>query len=499
MPRPGRRKAGSRGRESGGRRRGRGTGSRGGRAPARVAAVSLGCPKNLVDTEVMLGLLRESGFSLVSDAEQADVLLVNTCCFIEAAREEGAEALGEAVQWRRSHEMGALVCAGCWPQMESGRLGERFPEIDAFMGPGDVPRVVSVVAGALEGRGAKAPEATPSSYLYDDGTPRVLATAPWTAYVKIAEGCSHRCRFCVIPRLRGRYRSRHLGSIVREAGGLAAGGVREINLVAQDTTAYGRDRAEGDIADVLSEVAGLEGLRWVRLLYAFPGRVTRRLIEVMAGEPKICEYIDVPFQHADRGVLRRMGRPGDGESYLRLIGRLREAMPDVAIRSSFLVGFPGERPGEFRRLLEFVEAAQLDRAGVFCFSRERGTPAAEMEGQVAREVAQERYHELMMLQQSISLGRNQRWVGQEMEVLIEAGGDSQGEWVGRSFRDAPEIDGTVKVRAGSLDLRPGQFIRAVVVEAEPYDLLAEPAVGGDSRQAGATRSAGRGCGRGRRR
>ena len=460
-----------------------------------VGVISLGCPKNLVDTEVMLGLLREAGYRLVSDPEQAEVLLVNTCCFTEQARAEAAEALSEAVQWRRSATGRALICAGCWPEMEAPELRTTFPEIDAYMGPGDVPRVVSVVERALAGSGPQRPESRPSSFIYDEATPRLRTTAPWTAYLKIADGCRHRCRFCVIPRLRGRYRSRPLASVIAEAQQLAAEGVREINLVAQDTTAYGTDvKAKGkwekekgerpdgnDIAGLLSALAGIEGVRWLRLLYGFPTAVTRKLVAVMAREERVCKYLDLPFQHGDRAVLRGMGRPGDGSSYLKLIARLRQAMPDIAIRSSFIVGFPGEGEDEFRRLLEFIEAAQLDRAGAFCYSPERGTPAAEMEGQVPSEVAQRRYHEFMVLQQRISLSRNRRWVGREIEALIEAPGERKacpersrrGEWIGRSFRDAPEIDGTVKVRGAGPDVKPGEFVTVRVTEAEPYDLSAE--------------------------
>ncbi|MFB3880552.1 MAG: 30S ribosomal protein S12 methylthiotransferase RimO [Armatimonadota bacterium] len=448
---------------------------------AAVGVISLGCPKNLVDTEVMLGLLREAGHRIVSDPDQADVLLVNTCCFIEQARQEAARELGEAIEWRRRTEGRALICAGCWPEMEAPELRERFPEIDAYMGPGDVPRVVSVVERALAGAGATGPQARPASFIYDAKMPRLRATAPWTAYLKIADGCRHRCRFCVIPRLRGRYRSRPLTSIVAEASQLASEGVREVNLVAQDTTAYGKAKGktqkakgrpdEAGIAELLSALAGIEGIHWVRLLYSYPTGVTEHLIEVMAREERVCKYLDLPFQHADRGVLRRMGRPGDGDSYLKLIGRLRAAMPDIAIRSSFIVGYPGESEQEFRRLLEFVQAAELDRAGAFCFSPERGTPAAEMEEQVPGEVAQERYHDFMMLQQRVSLSRNRRWVGREMEVLIEAAGGRKGEWVARSFRDAPEIDGTVKVRGSRAPLTPGKFVQCQVTGAEEYDLV----------------------------
>jgi ribosomal protein S12 methylthiotransferase len=466
---------------------------RGGRSQARaVGVVSLGCPKNLVDTEVMLGLLREAGFRAVSAPEQADVLLVNTCCFIAQAREEAAEALREAVEWRRAGDGRALICAGCWPEMEAAELRSMFPEIDAYMGPGDVPNVVLVVERALARAGPQRPQARPSSFIYDETMPRVRATAPWTAYLKIADGCRHRCRYCVIPRLRGRYRSRPMGSIVAEARHLCAEGVREINLIAQDTTAYGRDTGEADIAELLSALARLEGVRWFRLLYGFPTAVTDRLIEVMAREDRICKYLDLPFQHAEREVLRRMGRPGDAQSYLRLVGRLRAAMPEIAIRSSFIVGFPGEGEDEFRRLLDFIEAAQLDRAGAFCFSPERGTPAATMSDQVPGEVAQERYHEFMVVQQRVSLARNQRWVGRELEALIEAPGEQQGEWTGRSCRDAPEIDGTVKVRGAGAKLKLGEFVRCRVVAAEPYDLVAE-------RLRQATRPVPRSPGRGRRR
>ena len=442
---------------------------------SRLGAISLGCPKNLVDTEVMLGLLREAGFRIVTDPRQADVLLVNTCCFIAPARQESAEALPEAAALRREGTAQALICAGCWPQADAPGLRARFPEIDALIGPGDVGKIVSVIEQAIAGVPTLHP-VSPPSYLHDQTTPRVRATPPWTAYLKIAEGCDHRCRFCVIPRLRGRYRSRTADSLLAEARALAASGVRELNLIAQDTTAYGRDLAGPDIADLLAALAGIEEIHWLRLLYAFPSRVSARLIEVMAGHPAICQYIDLPFQHADRELLRRMGRPGDGEAYLRLIARLREAMPDIAIRSTFLVGFPGEDDRAFGQLLAFLEAARLDRAGAFCYSREAGTPAATRPDQVPAEVAEARYHQLMARQQAISLARNQAWVGREIEVLIESPGAERGEWVGRSFRDAPEIDGSVLVRSPH-SLRPGEFVRATITGAEPYDLagrLAEP-------------------------
>ncbi len=449
----------------------RGRASRGRRAPRpAVGVISLGCPKNLVDTEVMLGLLGEAGCALVANPGDADVILVNTCSFIAAAREESARALEEAIEWKKEGTVKAVVCAGCWPRHELTALHARYPEVDAFMGPGDVPRVVSVVEAALAGKGRERLLSPEPAYLYDDATPRLRATPPWTAYVKIAEGCSHGCAFCVIPRLRGPSRCRPMASVVSEARALADQGVIEVNVVAQDATAYRDPETGEDIADLLGALAHIPGLRWIRLLYAFPTGVTSRLIEVMAEEPTICKYLDLPFQHADREVLRGMGRPGDGEQYLRLIAELRQAMPDIAIRSTFLVGFPGESERAFGQLLAFVEAAQLDRVGAFTFSAEEGTRAAEMPDQVPPEEARERYHRLMSRQQTISLARNQRWVGRTLEVLTERPGAERGEWVGRSFRDAPEIDGTVVI-ASRRALRPGDLATVKVSGAEPYDLF----------------------------
>ncbi len=434
--------------------------------------ISLGCPKNLVDTEVMLGLLREAGFAITTDSQQADLLIVSTCCFIGAARQESANALSEAAELRRSGRAQALVCAGCWPERDAETLRKQFPEIDALMGPGDVADIVGIVWRALEGGGAMERLLSPPSYLYDETVPRLRATPPWTAYVKIAEGCDHRCRFCVIPRIRGRYRSRAVGSVVAEAESLARDGIREINLIAQDTTAYGRDLNGPDIADLVAALATVEGLHWIRLLYTFPTRVTSRLIEAMAAHGTVCKYIDVPFQHADRGLLRRMGRPGGGSGYLKLIERLRGAMPEIAIRTTFLIGFPGETRQAFERLLEFVDAAQLDRAGAFVYSAEPGTPAAEMPDQVPAKTAQERLHELMVRQQTVSLARNRDWIGRQIEVLVESQGPPRNTWVGRSFRDAPEIDGSVIVRTGRRPMQPGRFVCAEVIGAEPYDLRA---------------------------
>jgi len=447
--------------------------------PVAVGTISLGCPKNLVDTEVMLGLLQQAGFSLVGDPAQADILLVNTCCFIGEARDEAAEALEEAIAWRRTPKARALIVAGCWPQSDPYHLRQHFPEIDAMLGPDDVPRIVEIVDRALQGDTGRLESApadlrpAPPTYLYDETTPRLRTTPPWTAYVKIAEGCGHHCRFCVIPSLRGAYRSRRLDSVVAEAEALAADGMVEVNLIAQDTSAYGRDTHEADLAELLSRLSAIEGLRWVRTLYGYPTSITSRLIDTMAAHPQLCDYLDIPFQHADREVLRRMGRPGEGSTYLELIEKLRAAMPDIALRSAFIVGYPGETEAEFQHLLDFLEAAQLDRAGAFIYSPEAGTSAAELPDPVPAQVAEERYHRVMTAQQGISLERNRRWVGRDLEVLVEAPTED-GHWAGRSFRDAPEIDGLVLLRSGQRRLRPGRFVTARITEAQPYDLVGRP-------------------------
>ncbi len=451
--------------------------------PITVGTISLGCPKNLVDTEVMLGLLRQAGFSLVGEPEQADILLVNTCCFIGEARQEATEAIEEAIVWRRSPRARALLVAGCWPQSDPYHLRQHFPEIDALLGPDDVPRIVEIVNRALGGETGRLESApadfrpappTAPTYLYDETTPRLRTTPPWTAYLKIAEGCGHHCRFCVIPSLRGAYRSRGLESVVAEASAMASQGVREVNLIAQDTSAYGRDTREADIAELLARLAQIEGLHWIRMLYGYPTSITPRLIETMASQAAVCRYLDIPFQHADREVLRRMGRPGEGSTYLDLIAKLRAAMPDIAIRSAFIVGYPGETEDEFRHLLDFLEAAQLDRAGAFTYSPEAGTPAAALPDHVPAEVAEQRYHRFMAAQQTISLARNRRWVGRELEVLVEAPQEKAG-WMGRSFRDAPEIDGLVLLRPGRRALRAGEFVTARITGAEPYDLVGRAA------------------------
>ena len=466
-------------------------------SPPKVGIISLGCPKNLVDSEVMAGYLAEAGFGFVARPEEAEVIVVNTCSFIGPAVEEAKQSLREMVELKRHGNCRILLCAGCLPQREGQALAGEFPEVDAFLRVDDLPHVAKIAGRLLglwsreEGLPAKAlasagpesgalgqnieqaqikmPDAGMPSYLYDDTTPRLQATPPWTAYVKIAEGCLHRCSFCTIPAIRGRFRSRRPESVVREVEGLARRGVKEIVLIAQDSTAYGRDNG-ASLPALLRRLEQIPGIRWIRLMYSFPGEVTKELLAVMADSDRICHYLDLPLQHAHPAILRRMHRAGSGESYLEMIARLRAALPDIALRSAFIVGFPGEGEREFQALLDFLQQAQSDRVGAFIYCREAGTAAAEMEDQVPAEIARERYERLMLAQQEISRQKNLAWVGKELQVLVET--VAKKGLVGRSFRDAPEIDGEVIIEPprGKANPKAGEFVTAEITGAAEYDL-----------------------------
>jgi len=438
--------------------------------------ISLGCAKNLVDAEVMLGSLAEAGYLVTSDPATADVILVNTCSFIDVAREESRAEIDEALRQKRRGRCQAVVVTGCWPQTSADALAEEFPEIDAFVGVAEVERIAEVVGRLLsEGEKSAGPlvSVSPPDYLYDHESPRLLATPPWLAYLKIADGCDHRCAFCTIPRIRGRYRSRELESVVAEAKRWAGEGVREVIVIAQDTTRYGVDRyGKPMLVPLLRRLCEIESLRWVRMMYGHPESISDELIALLAEGGKLCRYLDLPFQHSHPAVLRRMGRAGDGDAYLGTIERIRERVPEVTIRTSLLVGHPGEGEAEFRQLLEFLEAAQFDRAGVFAYSREAGTPSGEAADQVPAEIAQRRRDLVMEAQQRISSQRNRAWIGRTIEVLLE---DTSGEtWKGRSERDAPEVDGLVYVQVagpGRARARPGDFVRVRITASGPYDLV----------------------------
>lgn len=450
-------------------------------AATKIGLVSLGCPKNLVDSEEMLGALVETGRAEVVDgAGAADVLVVNTCAFIESAKQESIEAILQAVGRKQRGEIGKVVVTGCLAQRYAAELTAEIPEVDAFLGIQSAPRIADVVFDAPSpGRYALptlggANRVAPLDAKYPLIPPsRVRATAPWTAYLKISEGCDHRCTFCAIPLFRGKHRSKPVERVLDEARRLVDAGARELNLIAQDTTAYGMD-LYGELAlpRLLEGLGKIEDLRWVRLLYCYPTMITDRLIRTIADTPNVARYIDVPLQHGDDGMLRRMKRGGSVASYLRLFERLRRAIPEVALRTTFLVGFPGEDEAAFANLLRFVNEARFDRLGVFEYSPEENTPGFDMEPRVPRPVARRRRRALMEAQQPIALAQNEALVGQTLDILVESrrGEDA----VGRSWRDAPEIDGSVRVTGAANTAAPGSWLRARVVEARPYDLVAVP-------------------------
>jgi ribosomal protein S12 methylthiotransferase len=454
-----------------------------GRKATRIGIISLGCAKNLVDTEVMLGHLDHAGCVVVQDPQDADVLVVNTCSFIEQAREESIRTILEATEHKARGTVRRVVVAGCMVQRYAGELRDALPDVDAFIGLDELDSVVERVAPQHSGDrllGIASPRAVPSRepptwgparYLYDDRTARRLATPPWTAYIKIAEGCDHTCAFCAIPSFRGTFRSRTTDSIVREARALAREGVREVNLIAQDSSHYGRDRGGHDgLPELLESLDGVEDLRWIRLHYLYPNTVTDGVIEAMARLSRVVNYVDLPLQHAHPATLSRMRRGGSADSHLRLLHKFVAAMPSVAMRTTLIVGFPGETDEEFGALLEFVEAARFDYLGVFTYSHEDGTAAGELDDDVPAAVKDERRARVMELQQRISFERNRRRIGSEVEVVVEgAHQETEHLLVGRMSTQALDVDGQVMINDGVAP--PGSFVQVEITDTAGYDLV----------------------------
>ncbi len=457
-------------------------------AKTRIGLVSLGCPKNLVDSEEMLGALVETGQAEIVGGDERengpDVLVVNTCAFIESAKQESIDAILQAVRRKQRGEVGKVVVTGCLAQRYGKELAAEIPEVDAFLGIQSAPQIGNVVFGGLPtGRTTLPMLGTPAvarnqvaelTEKYPLIPPsRVRATHPWTAYLKVSEGCDHACTFCSIPHFRGRHRSKPIERILDEARRLVDNGARELNLIAQDTTAYGMDiYQELALPRLLEGLGKIAGLRWVRLLYCYPTMMTDRLIKTMADTPNVARYVDVPLQHGDDAMLKRMKRGGSVFSYLRLFERLRAAMPDIAVRTTFLVGFPGEDGTAFRNLVQFVHEARFDRLGVFTYSPEEGTPGFNLKPRVGQRIATQRKNALMAAQQPISLAKNQALVGRELDVVIE-GRRGDDLLVARSYRDAPDIDGVILVK-NAPTVAPGDWLRVRVAHAQTYDLVAVP-------------------------
>ena len=470
-------------------------------APPKVGFVSLGCPKNLVDSEVMMGLLQSAGAELVRDPGEADVLVVNTCSFIESAQQESVNTILELARQKSEGKAKKLVVAGCLVERFRDEIRKSIPEVDAVVGTGELHKILSASgmasplddspfkilqsraegdARAAQGRFSRESwEGAISdlpNYLYDEVTPRVLATPGYSAYIKIAEGCDHPCSFCIIPQLRGKFRSRRFESVIAEAERLASTGVREITLIGQDTTCYGEDLGLSDgLALLLEKLAAIPDLRWVRFLYAYPNKITQRLLDTIAAHEKICSYIDVPLQHASAGVLKRMKRGGGADIFLKSIEKMRRTIPEVTLRTSFIVGFPGETESEFNELCEFVKAAEFDWMGAFAYSDQDGAAAFALDEKLSsREIESRRKH-LMKAQQRISRRKKKALIGKEFEVLLQ-GASEESELLleGRTAMHAPEIDGKLFVNDFPEETEPvaGNFYRCRITEAHDYDLVA---------------------------
>jgi ribosomal protein S12 methylthiotransferase len=468
----------------------------------KVGFVSLGCPKNLVDSEVMMGILAQAGAELVPRAEDADVIVVNTCSFIESAQRESVNTILEMVR-HKSGKARKLVVAGCLVERYRDEIQRNIPEVDAVVGTGELEGILAAAgivpgapldspfriltsraegdARAAQGRFSRetwdGAIADLPNYLYDEATPRVLATARSTAYIKIAEGCDHPCSFCIIPQLRGKFRSRRFESVVAEAERLAQSGVREITLIGQDTTCYGEDFGLKDgLALLLEKLAAIEDLRWIRFLYAYPNKITNRLLETIAAHDKICSYIDVPLQHASATTLKRMKRGGSGEIFLRTIETMRRTIPGVTLRTSFIVGFPGETEKEFEELCDFVRAAEFDWMGSFAYSDQDGATAFALDQKLPlREIERRRKH-LMQIQKGISKRQKKALRGKEFDVLLEGPSEESDMLLeGRTAMHAPEIDGKLYIAdvPDGLEPLPGEFYRCQITETHDYDLVAK--------------------------
>jgi ribosomal protein S12 methylthiotransferase len=461
----------------------------------KIGFVSLGCPKNLVDGEVMLGLAQEAGHEITSAAENADVLIVNTCAFIDRAKQESIDAILEMAQQKRQGSCSRLVVTGCLAERYRDELKKEIPEIDAVLGTGEVPEIVN----AIEARTPEAREWTPEpraglaplkfhrsspasnlkppTYIYDASTPRLQTTPRHYAYVKIAEGCDYTCAFCIIPTLRGAYRSRTRESIVAEARVLAERGVKEVLLISQDTTFYGIDRAErGELAKLLRELNTIDGLQWIRLLYLYPTTITDDVLAAMAECEKVCRYVDLPLQHASAGVLKRMRRPGNRKTYDALLSRVRERVPGVTLRTTFIVGFPGETEEDVAELERFVADTQFDHVGVFTYSHEEGTRAFDVKDNVPAATKRRRRDRIMKLQRRIVEARQQERIGTEVAVMID-GPSPEHELVvqGRLQGQAPDIDPVVYLTdCDASAYARGDLIRAQIVGSKEYDVIAAP-------------------------
>lgn len=436
-----------------------------------ILFISLGCDKNLVDSEVMLGLLDAKGYQMVDDETLADVIVINTCCFIHDAKEESIQTILEMAQYKTEGRLKALIVTGCLAQRYQKEILEEIPEVDAVLGTTSYDRIVETVEEALAGNGHLELEDVDALPLVD--VKRLVTTGGHYAYLKIAEGCDKHCTYCIIPKIRGNYRSIPMERLLKEAEELAEQGVKELILVAQETTLYGKDLyGEKSLSKLLRELCKINGIRWIRLLYCYPEEIDDALIQVMKEEKKICHYLDLPIQHANDTILKRMGRRTSKQQLEKIVKKLRQEIPDIALRTTLITGFPGETQEQHEELMEFVDEMEFDRLGVFTYSPEEDTKAAEMSDQIPEEVKQERQAELMELQQDIVFDQAEDMIGQEVLVMIEGKVADENAYVGRTYKDAPNVDGLIFINTDE-EVMSGDFAKVKVTGALEYDLIGE--------------------------
>lgn len=435
----------------------------------KILFISLGCDKNLADSEEMLGLLTAGGHEITDDETQADAIVINTCCFIKDAKEESVETILEMAEYKKTGSCHALIVTGCMAQRYQKEIIEEVPEVDAVLGTTSYGDIVKALEEAVAGNHFE--EFRDIDYLPDTGSKRVLTTGGHFGYLKIAEGCDKHCTYCIIPKLRGKFRSVPMERLIAQAEDMAEQGVKELILVAQETTVYGKDLyGKKSLHILLKKLCEIRGIRWIRILYCYPEEIYDELIETIRDEKKICHYLDIPIQHASDRILKKMGRRTSKQELIDIIGKLRKEIPDIVLRTTLITGFPGETEEDHEELKEFVDEMEFDRLGVFTYSPEENTPAAEMADQVPEEVKEERRDELMELQQEISYDRGQDRIGQELLVMIEGKVADESAYIGRTYGDAPKVDGYIFVQTGEL-LMTGDFAKVRVTGALEYDLI----------------------------
>ncbi len=438
----------------------------------KIYLESLGCPKNLVDSEVIAGCLRKSGYTFTTSKEEAAIIIVNTCAFIKDATQEAIDTILKLATLKKEGTCRKLVVAGCLPQRYGKQLIKKLKDVDLFVGVGEFPKIGELLKEERVEHSLPALYIRTPTFLLDHNTPRILSTPNHTAYVKIAEGCSHRCSFCTIPTIKGPYQSRPPESIITEVKNLAEKGTKEINLIAQDTTFYGKDLTnKKDLAYLLKQLSKIESIEWIRMLYCHPDHFSHDLINTIKEEEKICNYIDLPLQHISDDILKRMGRSKDSTKIRKLIKEIRENIPNLWIRTTFMVGFPGETEKDFNILMDFAREVEFEHLGAFRYSNEEGTKAYRLKGKVPAHVIEERYHTLMSLQSNISLKKNQRLIGSLQRVLIEGINEENDMLLGRTFFQAPDIDGIVYITEGEAAI--GEMVEVRITDASEYDLFGE--------------------------